>query len=81
MSYFDNWWEHNSDVLEILYYELIDISKRYGIKIINNQTTINSFIKMMYYESTKELIDYNMYPEFIIKRENHNVDLKNNENI
>ena len=35
----------------------------------------------MYYESTKELIDYNMYTEFIIKREDYYLDLKNNENI
>jgi hypothetical protein len=81
MSYFDNWWEHNSDVLENLYYELIYIAKTHGIKIINNQTTINSFIKMMYYESTKELVDYNLYPEFIRKHESNYIDLKNNDNI
>lgn len=73
MSYFDNWWKNNAEVLEHLYYELIDISKNNGIKIINNQTTINHFIKMMYYESNGTLLNYDIISEFIKDNNKNNI--------
>jgi len=64
MSYFHYWYENNIGALEHLYDELIKLSKSYGINIIDNQQTINNFIKMMYNESDGQIIKKNLFPEY-----------------
>ena len=64
MSYFHYWYENNVGALEHLYYELVVLSKSYGINIIENKKSYSSFIKMMYNESDGKIIDYKLYPEY-----------------
>lgn len=45
------WFYKNQELLEYMYYNLIDISNSYGIKIINNENSVNDFITMIYNES------------------------------
>ena len=53
------WFQLNKKDLEYLYYKLIYISKAYGINIINNQSSIDEFICMMYNLSDKYIYDEN----------------------
>lgn len=70
MSDFNHWFKINKNALEHLYHHLIDISLSYGIKLIDNQDTINNFIYMMYNESSKRVINKELYPEFFYKKFN-----------
>jgi len=72
MHNFDVWYKMNENILTYLYYELINISKRYSIILIDDNNSYNNFLTMMYNESSKELIDKNMYPEFFYKKYNKN---------
>jgi hypothetical protein len=67
MSDLDRWFKINRYALKHLYYHLLDLSTSYGIKIIHNQETINNFIYMMYYESSKRVINKELYPEFFYR--------------
>ena len=61
------WFYKNQELLECLYYTLIHMSKSYGIKIIENQYSINDFITMMYNESGHiYILPRNLYPEFLL---------------
>ena len=53
------WFELNKKDLKYLYYELIHISKLYGINIIINQSSIDEFICMMYNLSDKYIYKEN----------------------
>ena len=64
MVEFTFWYEINKNALEHLYYKLIEISKSHGIQIIKRQITVNDFIYMMYNESSKQIIDEELYPEY-----------------
>ena len=70
MGDFNRWFKINKNVLEHLYNHLIDLSLSYGIKLIDNQHTINNFIYMMYNESSKKVINKELYPEFFYKKFN-----------
>jgi hypothetical protein len=72
MSNFNLWYDINKNALNHLFSKLIEISKSYGIIIIENNVSYNNFIKMMYYESSKKVIDKNLYPEFFYKKYNNN---------
>jgi hypothetical protein len=61
---FEIWLSKNRHALEKLYYSLISLSKSYGIILKDDNTTINNFIIMMYYESDKTIIDRNLFPEY-----------------
>lgn len=58
MYSFEDWFEYNQEELKKLYFELINISLKYNIKLINNQKSINEFIDLIYGESSKHLILY-----------------------
>jgi len=64
MVEFTLWYEINKNALEHLYYKLIEISNEHGIQIIKRQSTVNDFIYMMYNESSKQIIDEELYPEY-----------------
>ena len=65
------WHKLNKNVLLYLYNFILDFSKKkYKIKIINSQKTYNNFIRMMYNESDKTIIDKRLYPEFFNKTYN-----------
>ena len=66
MHNFDLWYKMNENILTYLYYELMNISKSYSIILIDDNNSYNNFLTMMYNESSKELIDKNMYPEFFL---------------
>ena len=70
MHNIETWYNKNRNVIIHLYYELIDISKKNGIDIKDNKQTYNNFIKMMYNESSKEIIDKNLHSEFFYKKYN-----------
>lgn len=57
------WYTKNKNALDYLFSDLINISKTYGIIIQENNQSYNNYIKMMYYESNKEIIDKTLYPE------------------
>ena len=67
---FNNWFNINKIALEHLYNRLILISKKYGYKLYLDQNTMNDFIRMMYEESEKKVIDKDLYPEFFNKKYN-----------
>lgn len=61
------WFYKNQELLEFLYNILIDMSNKYGIKIIDNQHAVNDFITMMYNESDHNyILPKNLYPEFLL---------------
>ena len=64
MVSYENWLYHNRPLIEHLYYYLIDLSNSYGIQIIDNDNTINNFIKMMYNQSNKIIATKDYFPEF-----------------
>lgn len=64
MNSFEDWFEVNKYALKHIYYKLIDLCKGCNIIIINNQHTINNYLKMMYNESNKDIINYELYPEY-----------------
>jgi hypothetical protein len=72
MHNFDLWYKMNENILTYLYYELMNISKSYNIILIDDNNSYNNFLTMMYNESSKEIIDKNMYPDFFYKKYNKN---------
>ena len=61
------WFYKNQELLECLYNTLIHMSKSYGIKIIDNQYSVNDFISMMYIESCHiYILPRNLYHEFLL---------------
>jgi hypothetical protein len=70
MGDFNRWLKINRNALEHLYYHLIDLSLSYGIKIIDSEETVNNFIYMMYNESSKRVINKELYPEFFYRKFN-----------
>jgi len=62
------WYSKNKNALDYLFSDLINISKTYGIIIKENNESYNNYIKMMYYESNKEIIDKTLYPELFKKK-------------
>lgn len=70
LNSYKNWVKVNKNILEHLYYKLINLSKSYSISIMNNNESFNNFLKMMYYESNKKLINKNLFPEYHNKRFN-----------
>lgn len=64
MVEFNEWKNKNKHVLIHLYNNLYIIAKKYNINIINNDITYNNFLKMMYNESSKEVISRELFPEY-----------------
>jgi hypothetical protein len=67
------WEKYNIIVLEHLYNKLIDIAQGCGITLFDDEYTYKNFIKMMYNESDKTVIDYDLFPEYDISREDDSV--------
>jgi hypothetical protein len=67
MNNFDCWYSSNKSVLDNLYHRLITLSKSYGIIIKDNNNSYDNYLYMMYNESTKKIINKNLYPEYYIK--------------
>jgi hypothetical protein len=70
MGDFNRWLKINRNALEHLYYHLIDLSLSYGIKIIDSEETVDNFIYMMYNESSKRVINKELYHEFFYRKFN-----------
>lgn len=66
MNSFEDWFEVNKYALKNIYDKLIELSKDCGIIIINNQNSINNYLRMMYNESNKDVINYELYPEYFL---------------
>ena len=64
------WFKKNQYALEKMYYNLLKISKDYGIILKDNNDTIYNFIYMIYNESNKSVINENLYPEYFNKKYN-----------
>jgi hypothetical protein len=64
------WYINNKVALDYLFYNLIKISKTYGIIIIDNNKSYDNFIEMMYNESNGNIIDKRLYPELYKKYSN-----------
>jgi hypothetical protein len=65
---YTEWYKKNKNVLNYLYNKLNDMSNSYGIILNDNNKTYNNFISMMYNESTKSIINKELYPEFYPKK-------------
>ena len=63
----EEWFEINRNALEYLYYQLLDISSSHGITIIVDEISKDNFIRMMYNESSGDIIDEKLFPEFFQK--------------
>ena len=63
------WEKYNSIILEELYNVLLNLSSDHGLLLINDENTYDNFINMMYNESDKTIIDYNLFPEYNIEKE------------
>lgn len=61
---FEEWNYKNKNVLKVLYNELIYMSLKYKIEIIDNINTYNNFLKMMYNESSKTVLSEELFPEY-----------------
>lgn len=70
MNNFDDWYNINRGALIYLYNKLFIISKNYGLFLIDNDNTYESYLEMMYNLSNKEVIDEEYYPEFFQKIKN-----------
>ena len=57
MNSFEEWFHMNKVILKHLYYKLFDICETYGISMIDDNKSINNFLKMMYNESSGDIID------------------------
>jgi hypothetical protein len=55
------WFKHNKHLLEHLYYYLINLCHKHNIKLIPSKELANNFIRMMYNESLKTIIDKELY--------------------
>ena len=64
MHEIDYWIQTNFNVLVHLFKKLIVISNSNGIQLIDNQSSFDNFLYMMYKESSHSYIDKNLYPEF-----------------
>lgn len=67
------WEKYNIIALEHLYNKLIDIAQGRGITLFDNEYTYRNFIKMMYNESDKTVINYDLFPEYDISREDDSI--------
>lgn len=54
---YKEWTTFNKKALQLVRNTLDRICKLYGIKLINDKDTYNSYLKMMYNESSNELYD------------------------
>jgi len=64
MYEFDFWYQKNKSALEHLYFKLIEISLNYSVYIFNDKKSFNHFLKMMYDQSSKNIIQENIHTEF-----------------
>lgn len=65
------WEKYNYIILEELYNILLNLSSDHGLQLINDENTYDNFIIMMYNESDKTIIDYILFPEYNIEREDN----------
>ena len=64
MYSFDEWMNHNKPVLDSLFMKLYLTCEEYGIHLTNDNESHKKFYLMMYNESTKEIVDRELYSEF-----------------
>jgi len=55
------WFKHNKHLLEHLYYYLIELCSKNKIKLVPSKELSNNFIRMMYNESLKTIVDKELY--------------------
>jgi hypothetical protein len=67
MNDYDYWYNTNKAALIYLYNKLFIISKNYGINLIDNEDTFESYLEMMYNLSNKKVINKEDYPQFFPK--------------
>ena len=79
MYSFDEWYNHNKPVLDSLFIKLYLICKEYNIHLNNDKESYEKFYLMMYNESTKEIVDKELYSEFFHQKsyfEEYDYDIK-----
>lgn len=64
MYSFDEWFNYNKPVLDHLFIKLYLTCEEYGIHLTNDEESYKNFYLMMYNESTKEIVDRELYSEF-----------------
>lgn len=69
---FKLWFKINKNALNVLYKDLHKICLSYNIILYNNEDTYNNYIRMMFNESNKILIDKKLYPEYFNLKFNSN---------
>jgi hypothetical protein len=70
MYSFDEWIKYNKPVLKHLFNQLSITCEEYGIHLINDKGAYRNFYLMMYNESTKEIVDRELYSEFFQQKFN-----------
>ena len=68
MYSFDEWIKYNKPVLKHLFNKLFITCEEYGIHLINDKRAYQNFYLMMYNESTKEIVDRELYSEFFYQK-------------
>ncbi len=62
------WLNHNKEVLDFLYINFLEICEDNDFKLIEDDNTKSEFYKMMYEESTGELLNKNYFSDFFTKK-------------
>jgi len=58
---YEKWSSVNTKALKYVHTILIKICNYYGIQLINDKDSYNCYLKMMYNESSKVLLDPELY--------------------
>ena len=58
------WCEKNDEVLQYLYYTLLNICHKNNFNINDNEKCYNYFLKMMYNQSYKTIINKKLFSEY-----------------
>jgi hypothetical protein len=58
---YEKWSSVNTKALKYVHNTLIKICNYYGIQLINDKDSYNCYLKMMYNESSKVLLDPELY--------------------
>ena len=58
------WYEKNDEVLQHLYYTLLNICYKNNFNINDNEKCYNYFLKMMYNQSHKTIINKKLFSEY-----------------
>ena len=61
---YEEWMNANKNALKNVYTILNQLCQKYGLFLINSNESYQFYLKMMYYESSKVILDPILYSEF-----------------